>query len=199
MAGNGRLPDSVLSPIAAGRLRKDAARAWNAMNAHSRLKYGVTIIPMGSMSSYRTYAQQVYLFRTSRPGWAAKPGTSNHGLGVAVDLRTQQMRSIVDKIGRPYGYAKAWSDASWEWWHIKYRPGVWKGKTVGDRTVRRGSSGPTVKKLQTLLRGKHVKGAPRPSGFFNLATSRAVKRFQKKHHLTADGIVGPATWKLLRR
>jgi peptidoglycan hydrolase-like protein with peptidoglycan-binding domain len=32
------------------------------------------------------------------------------------------------------------------------------------------------------------------SGIFDLATDKAVKAFQKKHALTADGIVGPKTW-----
>ena len=39
------------------------------------------------------------------------PALSNHGLGLAVDLATEQMRRIVDKIGHKYGWAKEWSDA----------------------------------------------------------------------------------------
>lgn len=123
---NGRFPDSALSPIAQGRLRHDAARAWNAMNAESQRSYRLTIVPMGSMSSYRTYSQQVYLYGTSRPGWAAVPGTSNHGWAIAVDLKTRTMRTVIDRIGRKYGWAKDWSDASWEWWHMKWREGIWK-------------------------------------------------------------------------
>jgi hypothetical protein len=36
-------------------------------------------------------------------------------------------------------------------------------------------------------------------GIFGHGTSRAVKRFQRRHHLTADGIVGAATWSMVRR
>ncbi len=35
--------------------------------------------------SYRSYANQV-VTKASRGGWAAAPGTSNHGVGVALDL-----------------------------------------------------------------------------------------------------------------
>jgi hypothetical protein len=35
------------------------------------------------------------------------------------------MRSIVDRIGAKYGYAKKWSDAPTEWWHLKWRPGIY--------------------------------------------------------------------------
>jgi D-alanyl-D-alanine carboxypeptidase-like protein len=133
MAENGKLPDAALSPIAKGNLRKDAAAAWNAMNVEAR-KRGVELYPTGSMSSYRTYAQQVYLYneyKAGRGNLAAVPGSSNHGWGLAVDLATPAMRSMVDQIGRPFGYSKATSDAPSEWWHIKWVEGSWKGADVG--------------------------------------------------------------------
>lgn len=129
MYSNGKLPDSVLAPIAGGKLRKDAAKAFNAMNRESQRKYGVTLRPTGPMSSYRTYAQQVYLwnlYKSGRGNLAATPGGSNHGLGLAIDLATPRMRTIVDMIGEKYGWAKKWSDAPNEWWHLKYKPGVYK-------------------------------------------------------------------------
>lgn len=36
-----------------------------------------------------------------------------------------------------------------------------------------------------------------PDGYFGKATSEAVKKFQEKNGLTADGIVGESTWKKL--
>ena len=54
------------------------------------------------------------------------PGTSNHGLAVAVDLMSTAQRQTIDRIGARFGWSKSWSDASWEWWHIRYQPGHFK-------------------------------------------------------------------------
>jgi LAS superfamily LD-carboxypeptidase LdcB len=137
MSTNGRLSDSELAPIAQGRLAKAAAAAWNAMNVESR-KNGLEIVPTGSKSSYRTFAQQQELYNlyvSGKGNLAAKPGTSNHGWGLAVDVATQQMRQMIDRIGVKYGFSKRCSDAQNEWWHIKYDPGCnkasWKGSDPG--------------------------------------------------------------------
>jgi hypothetical protein len=133
MSANGQLPASELAPIAGGQLSKDAAAAWNAMNAEARAK-GRELRPTGSKSSYRTVAQQVELWNAYTAGTgnlAARPGTSNHGWGLAVDLATPEMRTMVDQIGAKYGWSKQWSDAPSEWWHLKYKPGVWSGADPG--------------------------------------------------------------------
>lgn len=134
MASNGQLPSSDLAPIAGGQLTKSAAAGYNAMNVESRKRYGVELRPTGSMSSYRTYAQQQYLYNlylSGKGNLAAVPGTSNHGWGVAVDFATPQMRSIVDAIGAKYGWSKSWSDAPSEWWHIRYEAGHYNGPDPG--------------------------------------------------------------------
>lgn len=134
MASNGNLPQSDLAPIAGGQLTKAAAAGFNAMNVESRKRYGVELRPTGSMSSYRTYAQQQYLYNlylSGKGNLAAVPGTSNHGWGVAVDFATPQMRSIVDAIGAKYGWSKSWSDAPSEWWHIRYEAGHYNGPDPG--------------------------------------------------------------------
>lgn len=134
MASNGQLPSSDLAPIAGGQLIKAAAAGFNAMNVESRKRYGVELRPTGSMSSYRTYAQQQYLwdlYQSGKGNLAAVPGTSNHGWGVAVDFATPQMRSIVDAIGAKYGWSKSWSDAPSEWWHIRYEAGHYSGPDPG--------------------------------------------------------------------
>lgn len=137
MASNGQLPASDLAPIAQGQLRKDAAAAWNAMNVEAR-KLGIEIVPTGSKSSYRTYAQQQELYQMYLNGTgnlAAKPGTSNHGWGLAVDVATQSMRQMIDRIGAKYGYSKRCSDAQSEWWHIKWdkacNGSTWSGPDPG--------------------------------------------------------------------
>lgn len=123
----------MLAPIKQGQLRKDAAAAWNAMNQEAR-SLGVELLPTGSKSSYRTYAQQVELYalyKSGRGNLAAVPGSSNHGYGTAVDLATEQMRTMLDRIGAKYGYSKQWSDAKREWWHILYQAGHWSGPDPG--------------------------------------------------------------------
>ena len=52
-----------------------------------------------------------------------------------------------------------------------------------------GMSGRDVRELQTYLRRAGDKRAPVPSGEFAAATVNAVKRFEKKHKRTADGVV----------
>lgn len=120
MPKNGRLSSSALAAITRAvngdqaRLRVDAARAFMAMNAESERRYRVTLRVSSARTAYRTLAEQVYfwgLYRAGRGSLAARPGTSNHGLGLAVDLATPRMRQIVDQIGAKYGWAKRWSDA----------------------------------------------------------------------------------------
>jgi hypothetical protein len=60
------------------------------------------------------------------------------------------------------------------------------------RDLERGAKGPRVAFVQKVL-GQHV------DRIFGKQTKRAVKRFQRRHGLTADGIVGPATWSALKR
>lgn len=63
-------------------------------------------------------------------------------------------------------------------------------------TLRKGSTGDTVKKLQLVLNNQY--GASLTiDGNFGSLTEAAVKQFQKDHKLTADGIVGPKTWEAL--
>ncbi len=62
-------------------------------------------------------------------------------------------------------------------------------------TVRNGSSGPAVKLLQERLAywGWNLI----PDGKWGPMTANAVFNFQKDHGLTADGVVGRQTWRLL--
>lgn len=132
MTQNGQLPPAELAPIAQGQLAISAAAAWNAMNVEAR-KRGLELVPTGSMSSYRTLAQQRILYARYLAGGnlAANPGTSNHGWGVAVDVPTTEMRTLIDHIGVQFGWSKRWSDAQGEWWHIKYQPGHYSGPDPG--------------------------------------------------------------------
>jgi murein DD-endopeptidase MepM/ murein hydrolase activator NlpD len=62
---------------------------------------------------------------------------------------------------------------------------------LGDRTLKHAMHGQDVGELQTRL--KKLGYRVRVTGSFDRATEAQVKRFQRRHHLLPDGIVGRAT------
>lgn len=93
---NGRIPSNALTSVGNGhRMYGDAARAYTQMRDAAR-RDGVNI---RLTDSYRSYAAQVDVARrkgiygvrqpNGRLGLAARPGTSNHGLGRAVDVNLE--------------------------------------------------------------------------------------------------------------
>jgi hypothetical protein len=133
---NGRLPDSALCPLpfAKGhRLRADAAAAVIRLNVAYRERFGAD---MCVTDSYRTYAEQVRLFAT-KPGLAARPGTSNHGWGLALDLcgGLQNAGTAQDSWMHAHSREFGWEHPDWaepdgsrpEAWH-------WGYFAAGDRT-----------------------------------------------------------------
>ncbi len=64
-------------------------------------------------------------------------------------------------------------------------------------TLRRGARGPEVLELQRLLVNWGYNPGPM-DGIFGTKTEQAVLRFQRDRGLTADGIVGPITWRALQ-
>jgi len=135
---NGRLPDSLLTHLpwaeAAGfRLRIDAAASAGRLAAAF---YAHFAAPLLLTDAYRTFASQVEL-KASKGVWAATPGTSNHGLGIAIDFASGinvdgsvQHRWMVANAGR-FGWvnplwATNWNpaDGQHEPWHWEYRPAL---------------------------------------------------------------------------
>lgn len=131
-APNGQLPDSDLCTLwnPKHRLRADAAVALAKLNIAYKQRFGNEIC---LTDSYRTLSEQVRL-RAVKPSLAAVPGTSEHGLGMAVDLcdgvqqgtsssRYQWMRENAPDYG--------WDNPDWalnggggpfEPWHWEYTP-----------------------------------------------------------------------------
>lgn len=58
-------------------------------------------------------------------------------------------------------------------------------------TIHRGDAGGWVRTLQRKLGGLAV------DGVFGPKTDAAVRKYQRSHHLAADGVVGPITWRAL--
>jgi Putative peptidoglycan binding domain/D-alanyl-D-alanine carboxypeptidase len=190
MASNGRLPKSELAPIPGGELRKDAAAAWNAPGGPA----DAGLRPTGSRSSYRTFAEQEYFWRLYQEGGAlaAEPGTSNHGLGIAVDLAEPWMRDWIDECGAKFGWRK--TEAMGEWWHVNFVGGV---SFPTFKTLKHGRRGPRVVKFTRRLAFiRRRNGKPylhRQFWKFKDPVIEAVLAFQKAYGLTVDGEIGPKT------
>jgi hypothetical protein len=146
---NGKLPSSIMATVkfpggGTGIFCKTAARAFTAMLAEmARLKF-----KMMSVSSYRSYEQQVTLWNqryyivsynsgiywnghywVKRAGvaTAAKPGTSNHGWGLADDMgENLDADSAVESISQTavnwltlnadkYGISAELRSEAWHW------------------------------------------------------------------------------------
>ncbi len=69
-------------------------------------------------------------------------------------------------------------------------------KHLGDRTLHKGDRGQDVRVLQDFL--TRAGFATPIAGIFGPQTHKNVKRFQRKHHLDADGVVGAGTNRALR-
>jgi len=116
--GNGRIPANALESIGRGghRLWSPAADAFQAMTATAR-RDGVTI---GVTDSYRSYDQQVDLARRkglySQGGLAAKPGTSEHGWGLSLDLDLgSKAQAWMRKHAGEYGFKENVPREPWHW------------------------------------------------------------------------------------
>lgn len=82
---NGMLPTSALCPLAEApghRMNPRAALAFDAMSRAYAADFGS---PICVTDSYRSFEQQIVV-KASRGFWAATPGRSLHGLGIAIDL-----------------------------------------------------------------------------------------------------------------
>ncbi|MCO5314416.1 MAG: M15 family metallopeptidase [Microthrixaceae bacterium] len=115
---NGRLADSQLAPLGVGshKLLPQAANGFKQLRAAAAAE-GVTI---GITDSYRSYDAQVDVARRkglySQGGLAAKPGTSDHGFGLAVDLDLDSealawMRTNASR----FGFVEDTPRESWHW------------------------------------------------------------------------------------
>ncbi len=120
--GNGKIPASALAKVGDTnhKLWAPAAESLTRMVADAK-RDGVTI---GITDSYRPYEEQVDLARRkglySQGGLAAKPGTSEHGWGMAVDLDlNNKAQAWMRANGDKYGFDE---NVPREPWHWAYKP-----------------------------------------------------------------------------
>lgn len=219
-------------------LRPDAAIGWD----RACRKYGKTVLLSGA---WRSYEIQVRLFKERyRPGahspfgdyrtwpvslggdgrvWgrvtgaaAAVPGTSNHGGGVAVDVKTSRStgdakyptavvftsfgdtdRLAFLRVAQEFGWDDAEGRMVGELWHLTYYPGLdqHRGESLSTAIIylKEGTSntgGTTV--LQRFLKNNFkVLAGLVVDGNFGPATTEAVKHWQRKAGLKPAGVIGP--------
>ena len=131
-AQNGRLDTSELCEIWADGLllRSDAAIALARLNAEYASTWGQDLC---LTDAYRSYGQQVAV-RSAKPGLAARPGTSQHGWGLAVDLCDAEASTGTDRAVWMVENAPAfgWDNPDWarpggsgplEPWHWEFVAG----------------------------------------------------------------------------
>ncbi|TDC52879.1 peptidase M15 [Actinomadura sp. KC345] len=123
---NGLIPAKYLCalPQKGHKLRADAALGFYKLNAAYKRRFGRE---MCVTDAYRSLSEQHSVY-ASRPGFAAVPGTSNHGKGQALDLcgGIQTSGSVqfnwLEANAEKYGwFHPAWAYSNpFEPWHWEY-------------------------------------------------------------------------------
>lgn len=116
--GNGRVPAAALRTVGATghKLWAPASSALESLMEAAR-RDGVKI---GITDSYRPYAEQVDLVRRkglySQGGLAARPGTSDHGWGLAVDLDLNaKAQTWMRTNAARFGFVENTPREPWHW------------------------------------------------------------------------------------
>lgn len=243
---NGQLPSSILEKIGIGNylMVREAARAHRALMAKAKRDH---IKLWASGSPYRNFDGQVALFykrydKIPKPApwrkefwqgvwWylkknrygkpvasAAKPGTSNHGkgcaidwarknsLGITVNLDTKTLDWLAENAPK-FGFYNTVKTENWHWcWVLgdgPMPPAVLAEEAQYPNPdappslplLKIGSTGVFVETLQEKL-NKHGYNLL-VDGSFGPRTENAVKSFQSTFSLPVTGIVTTDTWKLL--
>jgi hypothetical protein len=198
---NGRISDSELAEVPGGRLAAEAAANWLALRQKGGRELGVWIAPIGPRGSYRTYADQEYfwqLYQSGRGNLAARPGTSNHGWGHAVDLAAPaSMRPVIDRFGATYGWR--WGEARSENWHVTYygngKASAAELKKIDHPSLKVGDSGDDVRKVQKWLAANGA--AIAIDGDLGPATLKAVKNMYRAYGHEPHDKFGDVGWSIV--
>lgn len=162
----------------------------------------------GSNTMWRDYCTAKGDLKTGKrtDGQELKPGTAvftDHdgdkthvglyiGNGTVIEAASTRYGVITSKV----------TNSKWKCWGelkgVDYGMVVPVTDSKAYPTLKKGMKGSNVTMLQTMLMA-HGYQLPKwgADGDFGNETLKAVKAFQKDRGLTADGIVGPATWAAL--
>lgn len=241
----GELPGHLLRPARGeggkpcGQLHWLAAAAWAAM-CEAAEKDGITLKPVSSGDTYRTIGMQLTAFlsryqKEPIPGaqtrtyegvkWYKKspslaslaaPGTSQHNLGIAVDVHTageaKRLTWLVANVRR-FGFS--WEVVPEEPWHLRFTEGVDIPADVKTYMEKNGIEVPSPSPVNLNVASpvaaakkdnlKELQEALKSKGFYqgevdgaaSAALDEAVKAFKVANKLKNDAIVGPKVKELL--
>lgn len=103
-----------------------------------------------------------------------------NGIGVEKLKSLNGLKSDVIKIGQKLKLVEAAVSQPTQTSSVKYPGSI----------IKKGSKGKDVERIQRAVGVK-------PDGVFGIGTEAAVKSYQKRKGLKADGIVGPSTWYMM--
>ena len=127
---------------------------------------------------------------------------SQHYAGVAFDVGqslSQTQRTAIYNAARStgaWGYVEPLSQTpTWVHFDRRYGTPACRGTTAGYPTLRRGSRGCYVMILQDALSTLGYQTGNRIDGIFGSRTEEALKGYQRRTSLRADGVCGCNSWK----
>ena len=216
MVAKAKADGLVLKPTSSG----DLYRSYESQVAGFRQRYVLEPIKGTSTKSFE--GKTWYLKKGM--AMLATPGRSNHNLGIAVDVHSagepKRLNWLIANV-KEFGFS--WEVVPSEPWHIRYVCGdkipatvkAWMdangvvapvAKTSAPKPaapakpstptlksaypgtpVKQGSKGAAAKLVQAVIGAK-------TDGNFGPQSVEALKSWQSKKGLTADGVVGPTTW-----
>ena len=150
----------------------------------------------------RSYGRGIHVGYAFKRIWEGGHGTrSQHYAGVAFDVGQTQGSSARNAIWRAARNSGAWGyvepqsmTPTWVHFDRRYGTPACSGTTAGYPTVRRGSTSTYVLILQDALNALGY-STRTLDGRFGANTESALRAYQRRVGLTADGICGCNTWK----
>jgi peptidoglycan hydrolase-like protein with peptidoglycan-binding domain len=169
---------------------------------------GVALYIGSGQDIMRDYSAQVYWknywTQRGKPGNAAAPGFSNHGLGVCADISPMPARGTAsfNRIAAVFARYNIHFNYTPENWHVQDLNISVAGNQVTINAPAKSFSGnpyfPSIDAFKQVQNGYNVLGyGLTVDGLVGPKTTAATRDFQSKHGLVVDGIHGPGTEKVL--
>lgn len=150
----------------------------------------------------RSFGSGIYVGYAFKRIWEGGHGTrSQHYAGVSFDVGQNTTASVRRRIWNAANNTGAWGyveplsmTPTWVHFDRRYGTPACSGTTAGYPTVRRGCVNTYVLILQDALNALGY-SAGSLDGKFGARTENALRAYQRRVGLTADGVCGCNTWK----